>query len=61
MPFEPAEVLAENPERLEELRLQCRADRSKLGDAQCNAVTDAMRLRFMGKGTPYTPYTVKGF
>lgn len=31
MPFEPAEVLAENPERLEELRLQCRADRSKLG------------------------------
>ncbi|WP_255838824.1 entry exclusion lipoprotein TrbK [Pseudomonas benzenivorans] len=43
MPFESAEFLAENPERLKELNLQCRADRSKLGDAQ--------RIRFMGKGT----------
>ncbi|WP_280323758.1 hypothetical protein [Pseudomonas sp. BN102] len=34
MPFESAEMLAENPERLEELWLQCRADQSKLGDAQ---------------------------
>jgi hypothetical protein len=59
MPFESAEFLAENPKRLEELRLQCRADRTKLGEAQCNAVTDAQRIRFMGKGTPYTPYPVK--
>lgn len=61
MPFEPAEVLAENPERLKELRLQCRADRTKLGEAQCNAVGDAQRIRFMGKGTPYTPHPVKIF
>ncbi|MBS7661579.1 EexN family lipoprotein [Pseudomonas lalucatii] len=61
MPFESAEFLAENPERLKELNLQCRADRSKLGDAQCNAVGDAQRIRFMGKGTPYTPYPVTSF
>ena len=61
MPFESAEALAENPKRLEELRLQCRADRAQLGEAQCNAVTDAQRIRFMGKGTPYTPYPVKIF
>lgn len=61
MPFESAEVLAENPKRLEELRLQCRANRAKLGEAQCNAVSDAQRIRFMGKGTPYTPYPVKIF
>lgn len=61
MPFESSETLADNPERLKELRLQCRADRSKLGDSQCNAVADAMRIRFMGKGTPYTPHPVKGF
>lgn len=59
MPFESAEFLAENPKRLEELRLQCRADQSKLGDAQCNAVADAQRIRFMGKGTPYTPRPVE--
>lgn len=61
MPFESAEALAGNPKRLEELRLQCRAGRTKLGEAQCNAVTDAQRIRFMGKGTPYTPHPIKGF
>ena len=61
MPFESAEALAENPERLEELRLLCRADRAKLGEAPCNAVGDAQRRRFMGNGTPYTPHPVKGF
>ena len=48
MPFESAEALAENPERLKELRLQCRDNRAKLGEAQCNAVIDAQRIRFMG-------------
>ncbi|MGZ7460025.1 hypothetical protein ACXPVS_25745 [Pseudomonas sp. Ma2-10] len=38
MPFESAETLAENPERLEELRLQCRDNWDKLGNAQCNAM-----------------------
>ncbi|XLX38580.1 EexN family lipoprotein [Ectopseudomonas mendocina] len=52
MPFESAGALAENPERLKELRLQCRNNRAELGEAQCNAVSDALRIRFMGKGTP---------
>ncbi len=49
------ESLAANPERLKELRTQCKADRAKLGDALCNAVAEATRKRFMGNGTPYTP------
>ena len=49
------ESLAANPERLKELRAQCKADRAKLGDAFCNAVAEATRKRFMGNGTPYTP------
>lgn len=61
MPFESAEALAENPNRLKELRLQCRDNRAELGEAQCNAVSDAQRIRFMGKGTPYTPHRVQLF
>ncbi|GKT18279.1 EexN family lipoprotein [Acidovorax sp. SUPP2522] len=50
------ESLAANPERLKELREQCKADRAKLGDALCNAVAEATRRRFMGGGkVPYTP------
>lgn len=47
MPFESAEALAENPKRLEELRLQCEADRAKLGEAQCNAVSDAQHMHLI--------------
>jgi conjugal transfer/entry exclusion protein len=54
-PTETVESLASNPERLKELRNQCKADRAKLGDALCNAVAEATRKRFMGNGTPYTP------
>lgn len=53
--FESVESLATNPERLKELRTQCKADHDKVGDAQCNAVAEATRQRFMGGGTPYTP------
>ncbi len=52
---ETVESLAANPERLKELRTQCKADRAKLGDALCNAVAEATHKRFMGNGTPYTP------
>ena len=41
------EELAANPERLKELRAQCKADHTKVGDAQCNAVAEATRQRFM--------------
>lgn len=54
-PTETVESLAANPERLKELRKQCKADHAKLGDALCNAVAEATRKRFMGNGTPYTP------
>ncbi|HCT5048281.1 TPA: EexN family lipoprotein [Pseudomonas aeruginosa] len=50
------EELAANPERLKELRQQCKTDRDKLGDVQCNRVAEATRKRFFGDGeTPYTP------
>ena len=46
-PMESAEALAENPERLKELQAECRVDRARVGEAQCMAVADAMRKRFM--------------
>ncbi len=55
VPTDTVESLAANPERLKELRAQCKADHAKLGDALCNAVAEATRKRFMGNGTPYTP------
>lgn len=54
-PTDTVESLVANPERLKELRTQCKADRAKLGDALCNAVAEATRKRFIGNGTPYTP------
>jgi len=54
-PTDTVESLATNPERLKELRAQCKADHAKLGDALCNAVAEATRKRFMGNGTSYTP------
>ncbi|EMW0982327.1 EexN family lipoprotein [Bordetella petrii] len=50
------EELAANPDRLRELRQQCKTDRPKLGDMLCNRVAEATRKRFYGDGeTPYTP------
>ena len=50
------EELATNPERLKELRQQCKLDRAKLGDELCNRVAEATNKRFFGDGkTPYTP------
>ena len=46
-PIQSAEVLAENPERLKELQAECRVDRVRVGEAQCMAVADAVRKRFM--------------
>lgn len=55
-PTDTVASLVANPERLKELRQQCKADRSKLGDVLCNAVAEATRKRFMGDGkVPYTP------
>lgn len=50
------EELASNPERLKELRQQCKLERAQLGDELCNRVAEATRKRFYGDGeTPYTP------
>lgn len=50
------EELAADPERLKELRQQCKTDRPKLGDVLCNRVAEATRKRFHGdRDTPYTP------
>lgn len=50
------EELAANPERLKELRQQCKTDRPMLGDVLCNRVAEATRQRFYGDGkNPYTP------
>jgi|GEM_PF-130249 len=54
--IESVESLVANPERLKELRAQCKADHASVGDAQCNAVAEATRRRFFGSGGPkYTP------
>lgn len=56
VPTDTVDSLVANPERLKALREQCKTDRKKLGDALCNAVTEATRKRFMGNGNvPYTP------
>ncbi len=52
--IESAESLVANPERLKELRAACKADHARVGDAQCNAVAEATRQRFL-RPTP-SPY-----
>jgi uncharacterized lipoprotein YajG len=54
-PTDTVESLMANPERLKELRAQCKADHARVGDVLCNMVAEATRRRFMGSGTPYTP------
>ena len=55
-PIESVESLVANPDRLKELRVQCKADHAKVGDAQCNAVAEATRRRFFSTDGPkYTP------
>ena len=58
-PTDTVESLLANPERLKELRAQCKANHAQVGDATCNAVSEATRQRFMGAGTPYTPAPAK--
>ncbi|MFS2099530.1 EexN family lipoprotein [Variovorax sp. Varisp85] len=52
--IESVESLVANLERLKELRAQCKADHARMGDAQCHAVAEATRQRFMRGGqSPY--------
>jgi predicted small lipoprotein YifL len=55
-PAETVDSLAAHPERLKELRQQCKDDRAKLGDELCNHVAEATNRRFLGNGkAPYNP------
>ncbi|MCD0497209.1 MULTISPECIES: EexN family lipoprotein [Pseudomonadota] len=48
--------LAADPERLKELRHQCKTERPAMGDVLCNRVAEATNKRFFGDGkVPYTP------
>ena len=50
------EELAADPERLKELRRQCKTERPTMGDVLCNRVAEATNKRFFGDGkVPYTP------
>ncbi|HHQ5703994.1 TPA: EexN family lipoprotein [Klebsiella pneumoniae] len=50
------EELAADPERLKELRRQCKTERTAMGDVLCNRVAEATNKRFLGDGkVPYTP------
>ena len=53
--IESVETLVANPDRLNDLRAQCKADHARIGDAQCNAVAEATRRRFMKSGMSPTP------
>lgn len=53
---DPAAALAADPERLREVRRQCRSDRAATGTALCEAAARATRMRFMGDDIPaYEP------
>lgn len=47
-PTDTVESLVADPERLKEVQRQCRLDRARLGDAVCDAASEAFRRRFMG-------------
>ena len=52
--IESVDSLVANPERLKDLRAQCKADHARMGEAQCQAVAEATRQRFMRGGpSPY--------
>lgn len=55
-PTDTVESLAAHPERLKEVERLCRENHAKMGDALCNAASEARRRRFMGDGKgKYTP------
>lgn len=54
--FSTVDELASNPERLKDLREQCKGGRSNLDGVLCDRVAEATRKRFYGDGkVPYTP------
>jgi hypothetical protein len=55
-PTDTVEALVANPQRLKELREQCKTNRGGSDDDLCNRVAEATNRRFFGDGkTPYNP------
>ncbi|MBN9625988.1 MAG: entry exclusion lipoprotein TrbK [Acidovorax sp. SCN 65-28] len=55
-PSATVESLVVNPDRLKQLREQCKADRAKQGDELCDRVAEAAKRRFFADGkVPYNP------
>ena len=55
-PTATVESLMGDPERLTQLRDQCKTERAKLGDELCSRVAEATKRRFFGDGkVPYNP------
>ncbi|TAM59418.1 MAG: entry exclusion lipoprotein TrbK [Rhodanobacter sp.] len=55
-PTDTVESLVAHPDRLKEVQRLCQEDHAKMGDATCNAASEAFRRRFMGDGKgKYTP------
>ena len=55
---ETAESLLANPQRLELVQAACKAGMAWTTADLCNAVAQAIRMRFQGGGVPYTPQNV---
>jgi hypothetical protein len=54
--IETVESLVADPDRLKQLREQCKTERARLGDELCDRVAEASKRRFFGDGkVPYNP------
>lgn len=49
-PSATVESLAADPDRLKQLREQCKTERARLGDELCDRVAEASKRRFFGDG-----------
>ena len=58
---EDARSLLGNPKRLEEVQRGCKVNAPWATEALCREAAQAIRMRFKGKGVPYTPRTVDPF
>lgn len=50
-PTDTVDSLLANPDRLKEIMRQCHEDHAKVGDAECNAASEAFRRRYIGTGS----------
>lgn len=58
---ENAASLLANPKRLDEVQRGCKTNTPWATEALCREAAQAIRLRFQGRGVPYTPHRVEPF